>query len=50
LQFEALESRNIRQDGLVINWADGTGFLVLHGSRLWHDWLLVFDGDLETKL
>jgi hypothetical protein len=45
-----LESRNIRQDGLVVDGADWTWLLILDSSRLWQDWLLILDSDLETKL
>jgi hypothetical protein len=35
---------------LLVDWADWAGLLILNGSRLWHDWLLVFNSDLEAKL
>jgi hypothetical protein len=45
-----LEDWNVRQDWLVIDGADGTRLLILDGSRLGHDRLLVLDCDLETEL
>ena len=30
--------------------ADWARLLVLNGGRLWHDWLLILDSDLETEL
>jgi hypothetical protein len=35
---------------LFFHRADRAWLLVLHGSWLWHNWLLILNSNLETKL